>query len=242
MKKIICLTLSICLLLACFTAVAFGADSKLAEGGFYMKSVPSGVHVKLQSLAKEMGYQADTKTVQITSGTPAKYARVFDGAVKCTITFENALADDQYIVLMYTGIEATPTSSNVIKYINQYSNGDSFVVYPADITEATSPIDITVLITSQAEGFPKKIQMGYAPKGTTISQISIGNADGSSDGLANSYDALAILKEVVWIEGAELKGNNRIAGDVDFDGNITSYDALEILKMEVWISDFLPIS
>ncbi len=223
MKKIICLTLSMCLSLACFTAVAFGADSKLAEGGFYMKSADTGVKVELKKTDSTSVEYGTSPTVQLKSG---KYARVFEGAVKLTLTIgteENA----EYLVIMYAGDGDVPTVENTITYINQYHSGDTFIVYPSDMNDET---ELTILITSNAEDFvKKKVKLGYMPAEKRLCTFNIGSATG--DRAINILDVTMIISHIVETSIIQTGSDTFKAADINQDQSVNILDVTRIISL-----------
>ncbi|MDO4802053.1 MAG: dockerin type I repeat-containing protein [Prevotellaceae bacterium] len=234
MKKLICITLSICLLITCFSAVAFAdteSPTTFAGEGFYVKS-NGGLTI---SMKESDGDVAKEKMVDL-AGNGDTYTPLYASSVKMDVTLTNAAAGNYLVILTSKTDGGMPTKSDEIYYIDQTTSNNgtvNFTVYPKDVDleDNAKFLDMKMYITSSAEGFTMKTaELGYADGTFNVQEYKLGDSNG--DGEINSKDATMILRYVVGDITAEDKfviGVSNTNGDEE----VNSKDATYILRYVV---------
>jgi len=165
---------------------------------------------------------ADTRVPAVEDTVDEESLNVHKNVVKLELTFDESkiVADQQYVVMLLSGGETIPTNGN-IRYIDQDTAEDGFVIYPDQMSQS-GEYNVVVSSTSGKE---------VAAKFTVVEPpYKMGDVDG--DNAVTPSDAAKILRMVVGAEENVTK-QQELAANVDGDTAVTPSDAAKILRVVV---------
>ncbi len=153
------------------------------------------------------------------------------------VTYSAAASGSYYGVVLANG-STVPTKSSDIYYINQATASGTSVTFNVYPMLPTATTDMTLFISSNAQGHTLvSVPLSYA-KDVTITQPSQPQyilGDVNEDGYVTAQDAGMVLQISVGIKTATAV--QELSGDVNKDGNVTAQDAGMILQYSVGLRD-----
>lgn len=174
----------------------------------------------------------DASNQQVTA-TGSDYA----GAAKVRVTYSNPQSGSEYLLIVLTGDDETPTVDNMA-YIDQQTAGSTqldFTIFPKKVDNTVKSVTYSVYLSSNTDAGTGNGVTGYEKVGTFeyyssgVGDVKLGDVDG--DGEIMVGDAVLVLQAVV--EAETLDERQTTAADVDKDGSVMVGDAVAILQYVV---------
>ncbi|MBQ6986417.1 MAG: dockerin type I repeat-containing protein [Oscillibacter sp.] len=166
----------------------------------------------------------------------------YPGAVKVSLTYSNPQAGSEYLLIVLSDDNETPSVDNMA-YIDQQTAASSatgtaaldFTIFPKRVDASVTSVTYSIYLSSNTDagtgngitGYEKVGSFDYYASGT--SDVLLGDVDG--DGEIMVGDAVLVLQAVV--EAETLDARQTTAADVDRDGSVMVGDAVAILQYVV---------
>lgn len=170
--------------------------------------------------------------------TVAPEGNTYPGAAKVGLTYSNPQAGSEYLLIVLSDDDPTPSVDNMA-YIDQQTAGSSaldFTIFPKRVDTSVASVRYSVYLSSNTDAGTGNGITGYEKVGSfeyyntnTAGDVMLGDLNG--DGLVTVPDAVLVLQ--AFVQSVQLTDAQKAAGDVNHDGLITVSDAVKILQFFV---------
>ena len=195
----------------------------------------------LKNVSVEADYRDFVQIVALdaagkTAIADAEDDTLYPGAVKVGVTYKTPQKDSEYLLIVLSDNNATPSVDNMA-YIDQKTAGASdleFTIYPKKPDATANSVTYSVYMSSSTDASSGTGVTGYVKVGSfeyysTGLNVTLGDVDDDGDIMVG--DAVLVLRAVV--EDIVLDERQTAAADVDKDGDVMVGDAVYILRYVV---------
>lgn len=233
MKRALKITAALTACLTCLCVTALAAEEQSPEAGIYAVTKETGYESSVIIVLQKA--DTDSTEVQATTVTiNGKNESLYPQAEKLKVTYTNAEANAQYLILGLNGGEGIPTEENIV-YIDQIGtagteNSVEFTLYPRELEVGkTYSIYLSSNASTGITAMEKVAQFQY------YMPYKLGDVDEDDEITATDARYALVLsvgspitpKGIAWTE------NQRLAAEVDGEAPVTAADARYILEAAV---------
>lgn len=178
-------------------------------------------------------------------GTVTPENGAYPGAAKVRVTYSNPQSNSEYLLIVLSDDDPTPTVDNMA-YIDQQNttaNAIDFIVYPKKLESSVKSATYSVYMSSNSDASAGNGVTGYdkvASFDYYSNALDATLGDVNNDTYINTTDALLTLQ--AFVGSVELTETQKIAANVNRDQAVNVTDALLILQYFVGTITEFPTS
>lgn len=217
-QKTMALMMSAVMLCGCVVGVHAAEDEE------YYNRIKADSVVVIEGYELKLLNSAGAEVTAVDDMVDEQTVQVHKNVVKLELTILAPKDNQEYVVLLLSGGEEIPTSSN-IRYIDQDAAEQAYIIYPDQMSQ---PGEYNVVVSS-ADG-----KVTVATFEVLEPPYVLGDVD--EDKEISAADANLILRAVAKLQ--TLTNKQTMAADTDKDTEISAADANRVLRVVAKLESF----